>query len=395
MASRIIPQILIGLVLMLTGIVLGVWFSQNYRIVPVAPPDSAAPQTASRPGIAGVQSPTLNLQTSNAEEQQTLLLGDDPPPAPPTVDYGPFAYRFNTGDTLRYRLDAEVQGTGAESIGSSLIDMELRSEMTLATQSVDTSGNGALQMTFGSVDMGGNFMGGPVELHKTPERTVMRMANVSLDTDRGDSTAGIPQLEFFDTPIDMIVSPTGQVLKLSGSPGMDQMLVTTAVMHSFEWPSQEMPVGYQWQSRINLPVPGLNSTAPAVVTNTIVGYENLNGHQCAVVDQIFEASQDDGGITSPDSVMGEGMSFSMPRFQVDGDNRIYFDTQTGTLVSSDLDLDFILEIGQQLKPIEDILSGIFSLLDELEGAPPPTQEESQKKLLDLGVNVRARLSLDE
>ncbi|MBZ0127423.1 MAG: hypothetical protein K8F32_13720, partial [Rhodocyclaceae bacterium] len=317
---------------MLAGIAIGVWFSQNYRIVPVAPP-AAAPQTASAPSNGGTQSPALNLQPSNAVEQQTLLLGDDPPPAPPTVDYGPFAYRFNTGDTLRYRLDAEVQGTGAESIGSSLIDMELRSEMTLATQSVDTSGNGALQMTFGSVDMGGNFMGGPIELHKTPERTVMRMANVSLDTDRGDSTAGIPQLEFFDTPIDMIVSPTGQVLKLSGSPGMDQMLVTSAVVQSFEWPSQEMPVGYQWQSRINLPVPGLNSAAPAVVTNTIVGYENLNGHQCAVVDQIFEAIQDDGGITSPDSIMGEGMSFSMPRFQVDGDNRIYFDTQTGTLVS--------------------------------------------------------------
>ena len=50
----------------------------------------------------------------------------------------------------------------------------------------------------------------------------------------------------------------------------------------------------------------------------------------------------DGTATEPGGIekwirLGEAMGFSMPRFLLSGDNTIYFDTETGRLVQSDIE----------------------------------------------------------
>jgi hypothetical protein len=101
---------------------------------------------------------------------------------------------------------------GTDSIEESGVGLNIKFDMYLTTESVDLDGTGHLRLDFDDVVMTGQFMGQPVELYHNKERTQMDMGGRdSVDTALGQSVEGIPQIAFFDNPINLTVDRDGMV----------------------------------------------------------------------------------------------------------------------------------------------------------------------------------------
>lgn len=396
-----LKPVLVGLAVLLVfagGVGAGVWFTHNYRIVPfvkaplattsphATPPDAALPSES--------EDAAASLTPRAAGHANLPPLPESPATAP---NLGPFAYKFTPGELLRYRLEADVQGLGREFDETLGINMGIASDMMLRTDRVDARGNGELQLAFAAVDVQGVFMGSPFAMHQTPEGAQMRMDDRTLlDTDRGQSIGGIPQMEFFSENIEMTVAPDGKVIDLKGSPGLEEMLATSSMFAPVQFPSPEIPIGYQWETVFDMPVPGFGTAARSRAINTFQGYQIVNGRQCAVILQEFISEQREGTLDSPESALGESMGFTMPVFELVGQNAIFFDTENGHLVHSDMDLNLTLVIGEEMKAIGDLLNFYDDILSEMDGGRRPNlpgQEQQANPLLDIGVNIKGSLSL--
>lgn len=379
----------VGLFLFLTGIGAGIWFAMNYRVVPVDQAISPQPPPASAETQA-----TTGLPQPPAAATSGFKVASSPSRSAPLS--GPFAYRFAKGEQLKYQLSAEVAGTGFDMGEGSGIGLSIGSNLSLVTESVDTAGAGALRLAFDDVYMTGNFMGTPVEIHHSAGRTTMNVdGRTQVDTAQGHSIKGIAQLQFFQQPVRMVVARDGEVLHVSGVQGLDQMLSSIITLNAEDLPTSDLPAGREWTSEFNMPIPGLGTPARAIARNKLDRYTTINGRRCAVVHQDIESTQSGGLLASPASILGEAMQFSMPTFSISGQNVIYFDTDDGKLVHCDMDIDFALELGEQLKPLADLLGMYGELLDEIEGGPPKGQQQpqAQESLLDMGVNIKAILDL--
>lgn len=385
-------QALVAIALFAGGVAGGIWFSQNYRIVPA---DQAGAPRESRPAATPAEE-GWQLAETQAQLLSAPQAGHSAAALQPNRPKGPFAYKFTPNEKLHYRLDANIAGEGYELLTPSGVGTQFSSDLQLVTESIDSAGNGKLRLDFNRADMNGEFMGGPFELHYGPERTYMYMSGRRLvDTAEGESAKGIPQLEFFQQPIRMDVAPDGTVLRVAGGAGMSQMLSPAALIAPAPFPDPEMPIGSSWDSDFTLPVPGLGTAAPAKAHNTLTGYQNVAGRRCAVVRQDLTSAQQDGTLDSPSSILGDAMQFTMPVFELTGTNMIYFDTDSGHLVHTDMDLHFELVIGEELKPLTNLLSFYGELLDEVEGQPRSQKKETEQEgpLVDLSLDINAAMRL--
>jgi len=294
-------------------------------------------------------------------------------------------------------LDSRVNGTGFDMGVGSEIGLTMSMRYSLETTAIDRDGNGTLVLEFEQVKMTGNFMGEPVDLFQSGTETQMSLSrHDQLDTQQGDSIKGIPQLEFFNKPITMVVGPDGHVLDIQGAPGFDAILSPSKAMTPSRFTASQLEIGDTWTSEFNLPVPGLAIPASATTQNTLVEYVTLGTRRCGVIKQEMLSVQTDGQLNSPSSVLGEGMGFSMPTFEVSGTNMIYFDVDGGKLVKTEMNLFFKLEIGDQLEGIKSALGAYSSILGELENPNRRSARgEKAEPLLDMGVRIVATLVLVE
>lgn len=321
-----------------------------------------------------------------------LRLSDDRAP----IESGPFSYRFEPGQALVYRMTAVADGLGFASGDAGAVGLTLNSDLVLYTMSVDRHGNAELLASFDNLELTGNYMGERVELYKRSGATSFSMGgHTSVDTARGDSIEGIPQLEFYDQPIEMTISPRGEVLRVDGPKGFDQMIAPSDMISMASFPSADLEEGDRWDSEFNLPIPGFDTPPKAKAENTFLGYEYLGERYCGVIRKVLTSDQVDGTISSPSSVFGDAMGFSMPAFSVTGINMIYFDVENGQLVYSDIDLNVALEIGEVLKPAAAMLGVIGSLLEEVEGGKkaPRNLIDPDEPLHELGIHIQATLTL--
>jgi len=368
---KVALQVCAGIGLLVAGGAAGVWFASNYDIVP----KGVFPTTP--PGPPPPFPESLTRAAAPAE--------------------GEANYVFTAGERLRYRLTAEVIGSGVEQANDPMdIDLDFGADMALDTMAVNTWGEGELELRFEQVQMNGRFMGGPVQLAKNAGGTQFNMPGFSaVDTRQGQSVQGIPQLAFFDTPIEMRVGRDGVVRDVRGVEGFEKILAQVPVLASSRMPDTGVPLGTRWESSFSLPVPGLAKPPKAHATNTFTGYQNVQDRRCAVVSQVLTAEQTEGLLDSPESILGGAMSFSMPKFLLSGNNTLYYDADTGRLVHSDIDLHFGLEIERELKGATQLLGMYGSLLDDIEGGTSNTRLEidTSKNLMELGVDIKAVFAL--
>lgn len=305
--------------------------------------------------------------------------------------HGPFAYRFQEGDVLYYRMDGYASGMGFSEGDSSDIGLNLGFDLSLSTDKVKSDGTAELTMAFESVEMNGGFMGNPVNLFQTKNQAQAQLGDgVSLDE---KALAANPQLSFFREPIRMTAGPDGEVVKIDEASSMKNILSPADVFAPAVFPSSQLEVGDTWESKFKLPVPGLGAPAGADAVNTVVGYEYVGNRYCAVIDQVLSAEESDGTISSSDPITGDSFGLTMPHFLVRGANRIWFDTNDGKMVQTTMDLQFELILGQEFEPLRNLMNAYSSLLNEVEGGAPADPEQTD--LLDMAVGVEAQLYLVE
>lgn len=276
---RILVQVAFGAGLFVAGGLLAVWFDRNFDIVPVD------------------MSPLPARSASGAAEARRA---PDDPAAP-----GDFAFEFEEGEKLTYRLHADIGGNALEMMSSEGVGMTFDSTMSLTTNAVDRAGNADMTMAFETARLEGEFMGSPVRMLHDATGTRMDMDQRPLvDTNRGQSVRGIPQLEFFREPVELSVGPDGRVRRVSGASGMEAMVPPGTFAAPVAFENAREGVGETWTSEFTLPVPGAGTPIPARATNTVERYETVKGRRCAVIRQDITARQRDGRMVSPESVLG-------------------------------------------------------------------------------------------
>lgn len=376
---RYATWVAIFLVLLLAGFGAGVWFSHRYRIVPVDPPN-----LATQPG--GAVSPAA---TTGRDRHASV------PGMPTEFPEGPFQFRFTPEEVTYYRLDTTIAGQGADGGLASDVYLDFDGDFSLYTKSVDDRGVGDLRLLFENASLAGEFLGTPFEMGYSPDRTFIYDGSQTLDTDAGANLENIPQLEFFQDPITMRIAPNGQVLDVGGQTGMGGMLEALPALTRVEFPDEGVPESGTWESRIRMPVPGFGQAVDTRIVNTLIGYEYIGDRYCAVIHQSFGAAQADGTLDSTESAMGPSTQFTMPLFDLNGTNTVYFDMANGQVVHSVLDLALLMNIGSVLGDAagvleqlgQGILGGNAEGVEDLLG---PTPEQSN--LLDLSVSIKGAIS---
>ncbi len=318
--------------------------------------------------------------------------------APAQERLNPFSYTFTPGERLVYRLESRVDGSGLDALSSAPISIDMMSELSLETESVDADGNALMRLTFDSVSVNGDFMESPYQLMQDGNNTFLANGGrTQIDTAQGlGSIQGVPQLEFFKEPVVMKIAPNGQVLELSGGQDLGSMLTAMPAVSALEFPEGDLQQGYQWESRIKLPVPGFGTAADARIVNTLMGYQYLDDQLCAVIRQEFISHQDDGTLDSPKSVFGEAMQFSLGTFDLQGENVVYFDVNVGRLVYCEMDLQLTMAIGDVIGSTAGPLMELLGGLDGGEGGLGDLLGGSQqgtKNLLEFSTDIRGKLVL--
>lgn len=383
--AKIVGTIIGGLVAVVGVGALGFYLGTNYRIVPVgqmpAPPEFNAPgsQAASAPAAAPA------------------------PPAPPRFvppgaarAKGPFTYRFTPGESLAYRLTADISGTGNErDFGVGGIGLDFNAGFGVDTNAVDDQGIADVTVDFDDVSMTGRFMGDEIDLQRTDSGASLRMPGANQSPDAQAQLANTPQMQFFEQPIRLSVAPNGDILSAQGAPGFEQVLAPEHLIAATELPEADMQPGHTWTTDFNFPIPGFALAVPAQAQNTFERMIELEGHQVAVIHQVIEATQANGQINSPAAFFGEQMDFSMPQFVLSGENYLYFDTGIGKLRQADMDLTVGLEFGAKLDAVKNLVGAFSQLMDEIDGTQRKTEKgkEEEAPLLDLGFRIRSSLVL--
>lgn len=401
-----LSMVIVGGLLVAAGLGMGFWFATHYR-VSISPRESTegAGSPESAPASSGswrqTAVPSRRQPGDSARDAAETVQPADGPlwPLSPSEQHqgtadGPFAFQFTRDETLHYRVASEVSGKGLEGLTESGVLMDFESAMRLETRDVDQAGNALLRMTFDESALKGSFMDESFSMEVTPGNArVSHGDRTPVDTRQGvGSTRGIPQLEFLQEPVDMVVAPNGQVLKLSNSQNIGAMLTAVSNFSTLEFPSGEVVQGQQWESRITLPVPGFGTPAAARIINTFVGYEQVKDRLCGVIEQQFVSEQVDGTLNAPESALGEALGLNMPVFQLAGENRIYFDTTNGQLVLSDMDLDLRMDFAQMLGDLSPLLGGLLTNPDALLGGSAKGVEDLLGP--DSAMGGRPQLSLD-
>ena len=312
-------------------------------------------------------------------------------------------FKFTRDETLRYRVASEIRCTGMEGLTDSGVLMDFESGMSLHTRDVDQAGNALLRMTFDQSSLRGRFMDEQFSMEVTPnDAQVSHGEQTPVDTRRGvGSTQGIPQLEFLQEPVDMVVAPNGQVLKLANTKNIGAMLAAIPNFATLEFPGGSVVQGQQWESRIALPVPGFGTPAEARLLNTFVGYQQVNGRLCGVIQQQFLSEQTGGTLNAPESALGEALSLKMPTFQITGNNAS-FSTPPTVSWCSQIWISTAHGFAQMLGNLSSVLGGLLSNPDALLGGSASGVEDllgtgagESSSLLSLDLNILGSMELVE
>jgi len=318
---------------------------------------------------------------------------DDSAPAKPTsvsaLPIGEFKPMHEEGSLLTYRMDAEITGGGTESGEFSEVYMNFGSDVSLFTKHVADDGSADLKFVFDNTALVGTFFESPFELHfsSTPVDT----AGEAAKTQAPDS----PQTTFLTKPIEMRIGPDGEVLSISSPSSLKDMLGSIVTVPQLKFPEGELSEGRQWITRLSMPVPGIANAVDTTVVNTFLGVEKMGNYECGVVRQHIGATDENTQASAPAGADEKPMMFSVPLFDLQGENMVYFDTASGQLVHAKLDMTFALRIKEQLGEAGSFLQQIMPRMSGEKGATDIEDILSAEKpdLMDLSLHIDGAISL--
>lgn len=300
----------------------------------------------------------------------------------------PFAESFEEGQLLAYRLDTEIEGGGADTGQFSEVYMKFGSDVTLFTHKVDADGTADLRFVFENASLVGTFFDSPIDMtFQQP---------VAGSEPQAGAAPPSPQTTFLTTPVEMRVAPDGTVLDISSPRSMKDMLGSLATVPHLTFPDRELVDGMEWESELKLPVPGIGDAIDTKVLNKLVGRARMGNYDCGVVLQKIGAKRNDTSASVSGAPDEKPMLFSVPLFDLQGENTIYFDLKTGRLVHAALDLEFALRIKEQLGDAGAFLQQIIPNMAGGDSVPDLDRLlnlEGKPDLVDLSLKINGALSL--
>lgn len=301
----------------------------------------------------------------------------------------PFTSQFEDGQLLAYRLDTEIEGGGAEMGEFSEVYMKFGSDVTLYTQKVADDGTADLTFTFENASVAGTFFESPFEISLSQP--------TQGSEPNGNAMPQNAQTKFLTTPIEMRVAPDGTVIDISSPNSMKDMLGSIATIPHLKFPREELVEGMEWETELKLPVPGIGDAIDTTVHNKLVGRERMGNYDCGVVVQTIGAKAMDTKATAdPDRPNEKPLLFSVPLFDLQGENTIYFDLKTGRLIHAALDLDFALRIKEQLGDAGKLLQQLIPNMSGENSVPDLDKllnPEGKPDLMDLSLKIKGGMSL--
>ena len=356
----------------LVAAALGGGIAVGYRMAGGAFPGPGQPQPQPQPQPLATG---RVVETAPAPSRQTVSA---------SLPDRPFTESFDEGQLLAYRLDTEIEGGGADSGEFSEVYMEFGSDVTLFTRQVAADGTADLRYVFENASVAGTFFDSPFE---------WSFDRSAPDSDGQPST---PQTAFLTTPIEMRVAPDGTVLDISSPGSLKDLLGSIATVPHLQFPNVELAEGAEWETKLKLPVPGIGDAIDTTVHNRMVGRQRMGNYDCGVVVQRIGARGEDTQASAEGAEGGPPMQFSVPLFDLQGENTIYFDLATGRLVHAALDLDFALRIKEQLGGAGAFLQQIVPGMSGEQGVPDLEQllnPEGKPDLMDLSLKITGAMSL--
>ena len=210
----------------------------------------------------------------------------------------------------------------------------------------------------------------------------------------------MPLLSFLNTPVRMSVSPNGVVHEIPDAARPNPLVEELPMLTSIEFPSPDMQPGTQWESHFNMSVPGSGAPMKVRLLNTFTGYKTIGKRLCAVIDQQVSSEPTPSQPGSPGEALGMMIGIQPPRIDLSGDNTIYFDTDNGQLVHSEMDLGMHVDMSESLgaagKALGSAGLGLKDMLGDLSGdeaKPAPGQEQKPQDALSLNMKINAGVSL--
>jgi hypothetical protein len=406
-----IGRICVGLTMFVVGVAAGIWISHKSG---VNLPDLFAPTQA--PQVTGDSAETLLGAPAEPRSAQEEHLAADPAPSgalgeasgqakAATADGDSrYQFRFSPGERILYKCNTNIRGHGLEALGASEVVMAFGADISLLTERVAKDGSADLVLHWDAVSLEGDFMGSEVYLYQNAQEAIFEMdgRDMLANAEGDDPTQGIPQMEFFQNPVNMTIAPSGEVTGLSGSEGIGDVLALTPALSRLEFPGIRLEEGFQWKSDFKLPVPGFGTAADARIENTVTGFQYVGDRFCAVIHQKYVSRQENGTLDSPQSALGEAMQFGMPLFDLQGEGLTYFDVNNGQLAHTELNMKLTLQIAEFLGSLSGpsgdwagqlgaLLGGQLSAVDELLGGSAAPEETDN--VLDLSLDIEAGMSI--
>jgi hypothetical protein len=161
-----------------------------------------------------------------------------------------------------------------------------------------------------------------------------------------------------------------------------------------------MQPGTQWESYVNMSVPGVGAPMRVRLSNTFTGYKTIGKRLCAVIDQRVGSEPAPKQPGSPGEALGMMIGIQPPRIDLSGDNTIYFDTDNGQLVHSEMDLGMHVDMSNSLGAASKIFGNLGQELQDVLGDSPesgrkaePTEGQKPEGLLNLDMRINAAISL--
>lgn len=316
----------------------------------------------------------------------------------PESEKGPFRFKFTKGEQRIYALQAGVTGSGLDVGNPEGVDMHMASNMILETKNVDRDGKAQLELRFDETTFQGDFMGSPYEMFVT--QTIARATHAGRNTvPETNKKSSNPQIAFFQHPIQMEVGPDGNVTHLDGPGEISALLAQAPLYSDLEFPRSELTSGESWVSEFALPIPGLAQAPKAQILNHYQGTDVYAGRECGVIHQTLSSAQTNGAVQSSFGADQELMGFSIPDFNLAGENIVYFDLNDGAVVYTDMRLNVKLSLGQVLGGAGDAIEGLLEGMGNLVGDELPEfqgfgqKRPGQESLLDLDLDIAATLAL--
>ena len=298
---------------------------------------------------------------------------------------GPFAYRFKARESARFQLRGNIAAVGFDPEGGDNSNFTLESTVSVAVRDVLGRGAADLVAQHEAARLTGRLRGEQVQLEKAGDGIrYSRGGQLLLDTTRGGDLSQWPQLAMLSEPITLEVAPSGRIRKAEGPEGSNSLLSPVKIMSLMTFPDSRLEVGDRWETEFTLQAPDAADPMTARVENRLVGFQQVTGRKCAVIQQVFANSTKGGRL-------GEAAKV----FNLTGQNNVYFDVDRSEFVYSEIQLHFAFNMGKAMKSVVDGVGAYVRLLEQVASDDGPAAQEPERDQdgpsCDFGVTVSAVL----